>query len=147
MMKFWRKALTLCLPLFFLACDGTVSSIPERDVYLRRYIDNYQLSVVGKYIYITTRVNAEDRLGFGGLLVIHALNGEYYAVDLACPKELDEDTRVGLPNDLCICKCPVCGEEYDMGSGQGNPTKGIAKETLKHYSVYQDDYGYIVVTR
>ena len=30
--------------------------------------------------------------------------------------------------------CPVCGEEYDIYSGNGVPTHGIGNEPLKRYT-------------
>jgi hypothetical protein len=126
-------------------CDNTVSSIPDRDVYLKRSIINYSLGTIGNYLYITSPVLAEDRTGFGGLLVIHTLSDEYCAFDLACPHEANADVRIGVPSSMCICKCDSCGEEYDLSSGFGFPTKGISKESLREYTVSFDAYGYIYV--
>jgi nitrite reductase/ring-hydroxylating ferredoxin subunit len=128
-------------------CDGYVSSIPDMEVYLKRNLTTEKLNTFGAYLYVTEPVLAIDRIGFGGLLIVHAQDNIFYAVDLACPHEVDPDVRISPPDVMGICKCPTCGEEYDMSYGMGTPRKGISKETLKHYNVSFDDNDYIIVTR
>jgi len=150
------KKILFTLPVLFLvviltACDGYVSSIPDTDVYFKRDINTLQLSPFGAYLYVTkpgtVPLYAVDRIGFGGLLIYHAQDNIFYAVDLACPKEVNANTRISPPDDLGMCKCETCGEVYDMTFGQGSPTKGIAKEPLRHYTVSFDENDFILITR
>ena len=146
-----KKNLALLPILFTLlaGCTDYVSSIPDREVYLKRNINTEKLTPFGAYLYITEPVLAVDRIGFGGILIYHSLdvNKSYYAVDLACPKEANPKVRISPPNDLGLCKCDSCGEVYDMSFGQGTPTKGIAKEPLRHYTTRQDENDFIFITR
>ncbi len=137
------------LPILFVlmaGCTGYVSSIPDREVYFKRNINTENLTPFGAYMYVTT-VRGIDRIGFGGLLIYHAQDNVFYAVDLACPKEVTYNIRISPPDDLGMCKCETCGEVYDMTFGQGSPTKGIAKEPLRHYTVSFDENDYIFITR
>lgn len=129
------------------ACEGYVSSIPDRDVYFKRNIRTEKLTPFGAYMYVTEPVYAVDRIGFGGLLIYHAQDNNFYAVDLACPKEVNWSIRISPPDDLGMCKCETCGEVYDMTFGQGSPTKGISKEPLRHYTVSFDENDFIFITR
>jgi hypothetical protein len=128
-------------------CEGFVTSIPDREVYFKRNMNTEQLSPFGAYLYVTAPEYAVDRIGFGGLLIYHALDNTFYAVDLACTKEVSPNVRIGRPNDAGMCKCESCGEVYDMSAGAGIPTKGISKEPLRHYTVSFDESDYIFVTR
>lgn len=133
--------------LILAGCDGFVSSIPDNQVYLKRNINTENLTPFGAYLYITKPELATDKIGFGGLLVYHAQDNIFYAVDLACPKEVNRNVRISVPDDAGMCKCDSCGEVYDMSFGQGTPTKGIAKEPLRHYTVNFDENDFIFITR
>lgn len=142
-----KKNLALLLILFTLlaGCTGYVTSIPDREVYFKRNINTENLTPFGAYMYVTERAYEVDRIGFGGLLIYHAQDNVFYAVDLACPKEVSANVRISPPDDLGMCKCETCGEIYDMSFGQGSPTKGIAKEPLRHYtfSLVENDFFFI----
>lgn len=146
------KTILKLLPILLLAwsmagCEGYVSSIPDQPVYFKRNLNTSNLSPFGSYLYITAPELASDRIGFGGLLVYHAQDNVYYAVDLSCPKEVNPKVRIGKPSDAGMCRCDSCGEIYDMSFGQGIPTKGISKEPLRHYTVNIDENDYIFITR
>lgn len=138
---------TVLLVIILMACDGYISSIPDREVYFKRNINTENLSPFGAYLYVTDRLFEVDRVGFGGLLIYHAQDNVYYAVDLACPKEVSPTVRISPPDDLGMCECDSCGEIYDMTFGQGTPTKGISKEALRHYTVSFDENDFIFITR
>jgi len=144
-----KKKLAILPILFALmaGCTGYVSSIPDMPVYFKRNINTENLTPFGAYMYVTEPVNAIDRIGFGGLLIYHAQDNVFYAVDLACPKEVTYNVRISPPDDLGMCKCDSCGEVYDMTFGQGSPTKGIAKEPLRHYTVSFDENDFIFISR
>ena len=147
MKKAPRLLTTLFLLIALAGCNGYISSIPDRDVYFKRNINTVNLSPFGAYMYVITPEFAVDRIGFGGLIIYHAQDNVYYAVDLACPKEVNPKVRIGIPNDAGMCKCDSCGEVYDMTFGQGSPTKGISKEPLRHYTVSFDENDFIFITR
>jgi len=125
----------------------TTFGIPDRDVYFKRNINTEQLTPFGAYIYVTQPIYAIDRIGFGGLLIYHAMDNLFYAVDLACPNESNSKVIIGRPNDLGMCQCSSCGEVYDMCFGQGTPTKGISISSLKQYTVSFDGNDFIYVTK
>lgn len=137
-MKTWLRFFAMLI-FFSITCIGCMvekSSIPDMPVAIIRTISlSGSLSERGGFLYIDQRKNEFDRIGFGGVLIYHGLNDEYYAVDLACPKELKNNILIGRPDLSGLCTCAVCGEVYDMSSGFGTPTKGISKESLKHYVV------------
>ena len=100
----------------------------------------------GTYLYVTT-TRGIDEIGFGGLLIYHALNNGYYAVDLACPHEANPIVRISPPDDLGQCRCDSCGEVFAMAAGDGFPLKGISKEPLKSYNVSIDEWDFITIYR
>jgi len=144
-----KKKIALLPILFTLmaGCTGYVSSIPDLAVYFKRNINTENLTPFGAYMYVTEPVYAMDKIGFGGLLIYHAQDNVFYAVDLACPKEVTFNVRISPPDDGSKCKCETCGEIYDMTFGQGTPTKGIAKEPLRHYTVSFDENDFIFISR
>jgi len=144
---FIKTGYLLVLFLSFAGCQGYESSIPDRPVYLKRNIFTQSLGSMGNYLYVTKSNIATDRLGYGGILVVHAYDDNYYAFDLACPVELNQNIRVGKPDLSFICKCDSCGERYDLSLGLGVPLNHISKETLRRYKVHFDDNNNIIVTR
>jgi nitrite reductase/ring-hydroxylating ferredoxin subunit len=134
-------AILFCL----IGCNGYESSIPARPVYIN-WMNVYQLKTIGSYLYIDKTKLASDRIGFGGILVVHAYDDNFYAFDLACPVEANENVRVGIPEGL-ICKCDSCGESYDLSFGLGTPLNHISKQGLKRYSVRVDENFNVTVTK
>ncbi len=148
------KSLFLCfalimaiMPSFFCSCVEEERPIPYRDVFIRRNIDIYKIVNYGSYLYIDKRELERDRIGYGGILVLKAMDGFYYAFDLACTKEKDASIKIGKPNAALVCKCPVCSEEYDLSFGLGVPSKGISKLPLQRYNVSIDEYNYLIITQ
>jgi len=132
--------------LLIVGCESKETTIPDRPVYLRRNLVENNLLPVGSYLYVTQPVGS-DKLGFGGIIIVHTYEDDYCAFDLACPKEQTPSVRIGKPNELLICTCESCGEQYDLMYGLGTPLKGISKVPLKRYSAYIDPFDdqYIVV--
>ncbi len=82
-----------------------------------------------------TRVRA---VGFGGVIVLHALEGGFYAFDLACPYEGKRDTRLEIDENSIYAICPKCNSRFDISYGIGNAESGPANEAgfrMKSYSV------------
>ena len=86
-----------------------------------------------------------DAYGYGGVLVYVDLFG-YAAYDLACPNCAARGKRVPCFIDGIYAVCPECGEMYDVASGSATPQKGLARETLRPYSIILSD-GKITVTQ
>ena len=131
-------------------CQDYVSSIPDSPVYLKRNIYTDKLSNPGEYLYINAPKLATDRIGYGGILIVHSYdvndNGGYYAFDLACPVEADRNVKIGRPDQGLICKCDSCGEKYDLSLGLGVPLNHISKEGLRRYNAHLDGNN-IIITR
>ena len=131
----------------FMGCTSYVSSIPDRPVSIVRYIHLFgDLMNLGGSLAISAKVHEADRIGFGGVLIVHGQDDNYYAVDMACPHEVDSNIKINYSSDSGIAKCPTCGEEYDLTFGLGTPTKRISKESLKHYKVSFNGSDEIIIT-
>jgi hypothetical protein len=139
-------ALFLILPPFLTSCENVDSGIPNYPVYIKRYIYDIPLIADGSYLYVDKTEFGEDRIGYGGILVVKAYDGFYYAFDIACTNEKSASIHISKPDGTLKCKCESCGEEYDLSFGLGTPTKGISNVPLKRYNVAIDDWNYIVVT-
>ena len=141
----------LFLPIMLVClidCSSNESDIPIRPVYIKRNIYTYSLSSYGSSLYIIKAVSLpSEEIGDGGILIIHAFDGNYYAFDLACPVEVNENVRIGKPDGSLISKCDSCGERYDLSFGLGTPLNHISKQPLKRYTVSTDDYNNIIVTK
>ena len=74
-----------------------------------------------------------DRFGYAGVVVYIDGNGNYSAYDMACPHCVKQDTPVEI--DGMLATCPICGEEYDLGTGYATPQKGISNEALRRYDL------------
>ena len=134
-----RIFILLVVPLFVAGCNGFIweSSIPERAVYVERTLltEAFELLSVGGYKTITKdNKKINESVGFAGILLFHGYNDEYFAFDLACPYELNENVKVE-PNTMGQAVCPICGSVYSLGWGTGALQSGVAKEGLKKYRV------------
>ena len=72
-----------------------------------------------------------DRFGYAGVVVYIDSFGSYSAYDMACPHCVKQDEPVEV--DGMLATCPLCGEEYDLGTGYATPQKGISDEALRRY--------------
>ena len=146
------KGLTFLLFLLALcACDTHTtyrSSVPSYPVNIR--INTYEGTYVHfkpeyPYTYMivdkdgyhfngqTMRRKETDRFGYAGVVVYIAGFGSYSAYDMACPHCVKQDTPVEI--DGMLATCPLCGEEYDLGTGYATPQKGISDEALRRYDL------------
>jgi nitrite reductase/ring-hydroxylating ferredoxin subunit len=74
--------------------------------------------------------------GFGGVIVYHALDDNFYAFDLACPVEANRTIRVEMDDDGIHAACPKCGSVYEFSAGVAFPIQGPSEESLRQYKVY-----------
>ena len=141
------QSLVLLIFLFFSGCVVHESSIPDYPVHMER--DIYAINLVSPgSSYITDNKIVTEAYGYGGILIACTWDGQYCAFDLACPVEADRNIKVSKTDQDLIFKCETCGEEYDLGFGDGTPTKKISKEALKPYSANLNaSNNHIIVTR
>jgi len=128
------------------SCAPTDTGIPDYPVYIKRNIDIEKLVNYGSYLYLEERQLEKDRIGYGGILVVKAYDGFFYAFDLCCTNEKDPKIKISPPSENLTCTCETCGEVYDMSFGLGVPTKKLSKVPLKRYSTYIDEYNYLIVS-
>ncbi|MDR1600895.1 MAG: (2Fe-2S)-binding protein [Tannerella sp.] len=134
-----RYILLLCL--FMTGCAEQENPIPNYPVYLAldltAYRDRDLRNVPGSKAYTLKDININiERIGFGGVLVVHATDGRFYAFDLACPHEVSRSTLVEADENTLNAVCPKCGTKYDIAFGSGAPN-GIGKNYLKRYIVVE----------
>ena len=116
--------------------DNYISSIPNYAVSLQLNLTSTYSTFknsVNQYLIFDKPVNANDLIGFGGVLVYTGFDGNYYAFDLACPHEAPEQNLKVIPNDEGKAVCETCGTVYNISFGIGDPIEGPSKETLKRY--------------
>ena len=89
--------------------------------------------------------------GFGGVLLIGDVLGNFVAYDLACPVECRADVRIRVNQDNLTAECPVCHSVYDIVTNYGAPIGGPAVEDaygLRRYFVGPGAQGeYMVISR
>ena len=90
----------------------------------------------------TTRRYEREYIGYGGVLVVSAMDGQYHALDLCCPVCLLRDSVV--QTDGIYAVCPICGEQYDVSYGMGLPMKGKSKWALREYKCFRDG-GHLII--
>lgn len=86
-----------------------------------------------------------DAWGYAGVVVYINMMGGYDAYDLCCPNCVYE--RQACKVEGIFATCPVCGEQFDLGSGTAVPTKGIAKEQLRRLNVAHSGYRITITQR
>ena len=147
----FKGLISLLFLLAFCACDTHTtyrSSVPSYPVNIR--INTYEGTYVhfkpeNTYTYLivdekgyhfngqTMPRKETDRFGYAGVVVYIDGFGTYGAYDMACPHCVKQDEPVEV--DGMLATCPLCGEEYDLGTGYATPQKGISDEALRRYSL------------
>ena len=133
-----RSVILLFITCLLLACDQPlISPVPSAPVYLEiklDYDDSDLVPALAAKSFTKPRLSV-DRLGFGGVLVVHGASGEFFAYDLACPYEVDRNVRV-VPDDEGKARCPKCGSVYITLWGMGIPeTQLVSKYPLRSYRI------------
>ena len=159
----WATGIIVAITLVLTSCENTSfrSSVPVYPV--RVIIDtrvgafvHFQPTVLNSHIVINRDgyfmdgkyvlpVTAVDAWGYGGVVAYVGLNG-YCAFDLACPYCAGRGSCSPCEVNAPFAVCPVCGEEYDLGSGIGLPQHGISKETLRPLKISHSD-GKLTITK
>ena len=147
-----RPLILLFVACFLLACDlPLISPVPSVPVSLEIKLDYYDSDLIPALAAksFTQPRLAVDRLGFGGVLVVHGYssNGapDYFAYDLACPHEVDRNVIV-VPDNEGKARCPKCGSVYVTMWGMGIPeTQSVSKYPLRPYRVRAKDGNTLLV--
>lgn len=128
--------------------DNFISSIPNYPVNLNLNLTSTYPTFKnnpGQFLILKTPPTAGERVGFGGILIYTSFDQDepYYAFDLACPNEAEQNIKV-VPNDLGQVVCEKCGTVYDIFTGTGLSANDPSKERLKKYKTsLQGDWLYI----
>ncbi len=157
-----RILLILGVALLSVGCKNTTfrSSVPSYPIHLEintnvgMYVHFVPTNVMTYLIAdekgihlngVTQPLTVDQAYGFAGTVVYIDGFYPYSAYDLCCPHCLKRDMPCTINGMFAIC--PVCGEEYDIYSGNGVPTHGIGNEPLKRYTTtYNAATGKISVT-
>jgi argininosuccinate lyase len=146
-----QQLVALTVVLFsFQACDDRLyTPIPHTQVNLTVDLNLQDADLIPSLATKTFTVprSGMDRIGFGGVLVIHgfSVGGEtdLFAYDLACPVEANPNTRV-VPDDAGRAKCPKCEATYAIAYGTGMP-ESKSKYPLKSYTVRKAGDGKYII--
>lgn len=128
---------TLFLILLGSSCTkGTEPSTPVYPVSLLIQLDEqaYRPLLEPASILIKTSPSrASERLGYGGLVLVHGLaQGTYYAYDASCPYENKSDIRLHA-NQALELHCPSCGSRFEVLGGTGVALAGPGRSPLRRY--------------
>jgi hypothetical protein len=112
------------------------------------------LNTPGGYVRIfnTSTLSTNDRIGWGGLLLLQSYEGAFYAFDLACPycytNPAGHISRITMA-DALSASCPECGSKFGVVIyGSPAPTAGPANEenyVLRQYRATLLADGYTLV--
>jgi nitrite reductase/ring-hydroxylating ferredoxin subunit len=147
--RFFLRMLVLCVGLLTSAsCEKAENPIPGQRVYLRLDLsfEDKELKAIPAYKTFTLKdanLAQGESAGYGGVLVVHNMFGEYMAFDLSCPFEARRDVLVEVDREVLYAVCPVCSTKYDVGTGNGAPY-GKSRHYLRRYNVTLNGNGLIV---
>lgn len=133
------KRIFFIFSLFSLlfACKTEENPIPQYAVYLNldlTYEDKALKAVPSYKEYTAKNINpALERIGYGGVLVVHTMLDEYKAFDLACPYEVSATITVEVDDETLYAVCPKCNTKYEIGFGTG-AAQGVSKHGLRQYN-------------
>lgn len=99
----------------------------------------------GGYLRVEHTEVAHSAIGYGGLLIIHSLQGNntFYAYDLSCPYERKREVKIFF-NDRYEGECPQCKSRFSIQYGDGSPLSEPARTPLRRYSVHPSPQGLTV---
>ena len=139
MKKVLLMTLLICVSL---SCEDEIfSPIPNAQVHVELDLDFEDSKLKAGLAWKTFNINDSHdygryETGYGGILVINGFGSNIvnlYAYDLACPVEVDRNTKV-KPDDIGKATCPTCKSVYNIADGTGRPESGT-KHSLRSYRV------------
>ena len=113
-----RILMFCCILLSHLSCtDEYDNPIPVAPVYLNLDLTfkDKELKAVPSYKEYTDKninLTLGERRGYGGVLVVHTMLGEYKAFDRSCPNEVQAGITVEVDSEVLYATCPKCGSKY-----------------------------------
>lgn len=157
-----KIGLIVLVTLLMAGCEGTnwKSSVPDFPIHFEINTNagmfvNFVPANVTSYLIVdqagyhlngvTQPLLVTDAYGYAGTVVYIDGYHPYAAYDLCCPHCVNRDKPCQV--DGLFAVCPECGEHYDIYSGNGVPTRGIAVEPLKQYNAsYSEGTGKLFVS-
>ncbi len=134
-----KPLLFICLVACFFSCKEETNPIPVLHVFLELDLsfEDKELKAVPSCKEYTAEniIIGKEYVGYGGVLVVHTMLGEYKAFDLACPYEAVSKIKVKADDATLYAICPKCESRYDIGFGTGAP-EGKSKHYLRRYSTF-----------
>lgn len=134
---------TLIALLCLTACESRLNEqhpVPDAPVNLTLNImrDAPALDIPGNTYTITRPLTTNQYIGYSGLVIVHGVDGVFYAFDLCCPHEHQRDIRVDC--SMISATCPTCGSSFNIGFGTGLPISGPSQYPMRSYTVTQSGY-------
>jgi len=133
------KRLFISICLIITACAEHQNPVPNYPVHINvdlTYRDKELRDVPSSKAFTLKNININfEQVGFGGVLVVHAIDDQYYAFDLSCPYEASRTTLVEADENTLTAVCPRCGTKYDIGFGGSGAPNGVSSHYLKRYTV------------
>lgn len=131
------STIILLSTIFFISCENPNyrSAVPSVPV-------NFTLNITSEYphfitdngfqtIVVTQSKYEREYVGYAGLLIWVAMDGNYHAADLCCPHCLKPNKPVEIDGIYAVC--PICNEQFDLSYGLALPTQGFTHEPLRKY--------------
>jgi len=149
-MKFFKLNIFFLIfaSLIFISCENTSNrtSIPSAPVGIRLNLLHYPHLLSPFTSEYFTAVNPSIgvyAVGFGGVLIstfIDSNSGNvlYAAFDMACPYEIDRNTRVFPDESGIYAVCETCGSKFNLSFGLGQVAQKPANENLRRFNTFKD---------
>lgn len=122
------------------------SNLPSKHVCLEIDLNSWDKELKSDYSYkmfnartVEGRPNPACGLfgfGFGGVIVVRGGEGEFSALDLACPYEARSDVSLRVSDDKTRLVCDACKSEFELIGMAGRLVKGPAKYNMTNYFVF-----------
>lgn len=122
----------------YAAVNVQFQTVADWNVYGVAGAMEYQYFIRDKRVPSNFFYSASTYTGFGGVLLVSDVLGDYKAFDLACPVECQRDVRISIDTEEMVARCPKCGSTYNVFSLLGHPISGIAADRgygLRRYTV------------
>ena len=157
-----QRLFILAVAALLTACQGTTfrSAVPDYPIHLEintrvgmfvsfvpGNITSHVIVDAGGFHFtgITQPLTGQDAYGFAGTVVYIDASDSYAAYDLCCADCRKRDGKCTI--DDMDADCSESNEKYANCSGNGVPTRRVAKEPLKRYNcTYNTMSGIVFVT-